>query len=32
MGVTLLGALFIVVANIIVDLVYAVMDPRVRLS
>mgnify|MGYP000325934692 CR=1 FL=1 len=32
MGVTLLGALFIVVANIIVDLLYAVMDPRVRLS
>jgi peptide/nickel transport system permease protein len=32
MGVTLLGALFIVVANIIVDVLYAVVDPRVRYS
>jgi len=28
----LLAALFVVVANIIVDLVYAVLDPRVRIS
>jgi peptide/nickel transport system permease protein len=32
MGVTLFGAFFIVVANMIVDLFYAVIDPRVRLS
>jgi peptide/nickel transport system permease protein len=32
MGVTLLAAVFVVVANLIVDLVYAVVDPRVRLS
>ncbi|WP_184968204.1 ABC transporter permease [Nonomuraea endophytica] len=32
MGVTLLAALFVVVANLIVDLLYAVVDPRVRLS
>ena len=31
LGVTLLGALFIVLANLIVDLLYAVVDPRVRL-
>jgi peptide/nickel transport system permease protein len=30
MGVTVLGALFIVVANLIVDIVYAWLDPRVR--
>jgi peptide/nickel transport system permease protein len=30
MGVTVLGALFIVVANLIVDIVYAFLDPRVR--
>ncbi|MFE3450232.1 ABC transporter permease [Nonomuraea sp. NPDC059194] len=32
MGVTLLAALFVVVANLVVDLLYAVVDPRVRLS
>jgi peptide/nickel transport system permease protein len=32
MGVTLLAACFIVVANLIVDLLYAVIDPRVRLG
>ena len=30
LGVTLLAAFFIVVANLIVDLLYAVVDPRVR--
>ncbi|MEV0199318.1 ABC transporter permease [Nonomuraea sp. NPDC050691] len=32
MGVTLLAALFVILANLIVDLLYAVVDPRVRLS
>jgi peptide/nickel transport system permease protein len=32
LGVTLLGALFIIVANLVVDLLYAVVDPRVRTS
>ena len=31
-AVVLLAAVFVVLANIIVDLVYAVLDPRVRLS
>lgn len=30
MGVTVMGALFIVVANLVVDIVYAFLDPRVR--
>ncbi|GAA2803031.1 ABC transporter permease [Kitasatospora sp. CM 4170] len=30
LGVTLLAAFFIVVANLLVDLLYAVVDPRVR--
>ncbi|MEV5507668.1 ABC transporter permease [Streptomyces orinoci] len=30
MGVTLLAAAFIVIANLVVDLLYAVIDPRVR--
>jgi peptide/nickel transport system permease protein len=30
MGVTLVGALFIVVANLVVDVFYAFLDPRVR--
>lgn len=30
MGVTLLAALFVVLANLVVDLLYAVVDPRVR--
>jgi len=32
MGVVLLAAVFIVVANIVVDVLYAFIDPRVRLS
>ena len=32
LGVTLFAALFIIAANFIVDLLYAVIDPRVRLS
>jgi ABC-type dipeptide/oligopeptide/nickel transport system permease component len=30
MGVTILGALFIASANLIVDVTYAFLDPRVR--
>jgi peptide/nickel transport system permease protein len=30
MGVTVVGAFFIVVANLVVDIVYAFLDPRVR--
>ncbi|MBQ1080865.1 MULTISPECIES: ABC transporter permease [unclassified Nocardiopsis] len=32
LGVTLLGAVFIVVCNLIVDLLYPVVDPRVRIA
>jgi peptide/nickel transport system permease protein len=32
LGVTLVGSLFIVIANLVVDLMYAVVDPRVRFS
>jgi len=32
LGVTLFGAFFIVMANLIVDLLYAVIDPRVRVA
>lgn len=32
MAAVLLGAVFIVVANLVVDLLYATIDPRVRLS
>jgi peptide/nickel transport system permease protein len=32
LGVTMLGAFFIIFANLVVDLLYAVIDPRVRLS
>jgi peptide/nickel transport system permease protein len=32
LGVTLVAAAFIVVANILVDVLYAVVDPRVRLA
>jgi peptide/nickel transport system permease protein len=32
MGVTLVAAFFIVVVNIVVDLLYAALDPRVRLG
>jgi peptide/nickel transport system permease protein len=31
MGVTLLAGFFVVVANLVVDILYAVVDPRVRL-
>lgn len=31
-GVTLIAAFFVIVANLVVDIVYAVVDPRVRLS
>jgi len=31
-GLVLLASAFIVVANIVVDLIYAILDPRVRLS
>ena len=30
MGVTVMAAVFIVVANLVVDVVYAFLDPRVR--
>ncbi|WP_026316489.1 ABC transporter permease [Actinokineospora enzanensis] len=30
MGVTILAAFFVVIANLVVDLLYAVVDPRVR--
>ena len=32
LGVTILGAVFIVIANLVVDLLYAVVDPRVRVA
>jgi peptide/nickel transport system permease protein len=32
LGVTLVGATFIILANLVVDLLYAVVDPRVRNS
>jgi peptide/nickel transport system permease protein len=32
LGVTMLAAFFIVIANLLVDVLYAVADPRVRLS
>ncbi len=32
MGVMLFGAFFILLLNILVDLAYAYIDPRVRLS
>ena len=32
LGVTLFGAFFIVLLNAIVDIVYAVLDPRIRLT
>jgi peptide/nickel transport system permease protein len=30
MGVTVIGAFFIVIANLVVDVAYAGLDPRVR--
>src|SRR5260370_12010237 len=32
MGVTLLATFFVVIANLVVDVLYAVVDPRVRLA
>ncbi|MFF3211638.1 ABC transporter permease [Streptomyces sp. NPDC002886] len=32
LGITLISAFFVVAANLVVDLLYAVIDPRVRLS
>jgi peptide/nickel transport system permease protein len=32
MGVVLLASFFIVVANMLVDILYAAIDPRVRLG
>jgi len=32
LGVTMFAAFFIVFANIVVDVLYAVIDPRVRLT
>ena len=32
MAVTIIGALFIVIANLVVDVIYAALDPRVRYS
>lgn len=32
LGVTLMGAFFIIFANLVVDLLYAVVDPRVRVA
>ena len=32
MGVTMLATFFIIAANLIVDVMYAVVDPRVRVS
>jgi peptide/nickel transport system permease protein len=32
LGVTMVGAVFIIVANLVVDILYAVTDPRVRLT
>jgi peptide/nickel transport system permease protein len=31
-GIVLLASFFVVVANIVVDLLYAVLDPRVRIA
>lgn len=32
MGVTLMAAFFVIIANLLVDVVYASLDPRIRLS
>ena len=32
LGFVILAAIFVVIANIVVDLVYAALDPRVRIS
>ena len=31
MGVVMIASFFIVIANLVVDILYAVVDPRVRL-
>ena len=31
-GTVLLGAFFIIIANLVVDIIYAFLDPRVRYS
>ncbi len=31
-GVTVVAAVFVIVANLIVDLLYAAIDPRVRIA
>ena len=31
LGITILATVFVVVANLVVDILYAVLDPRVRL-
>jgi peptide/nickel transport system permease protein len=31
MGIAILAATFVVFANLVVDLLYAVLDPRIRL-
>jgi peptide/nickel transport system permease protein len=31
LGVTLVAAMFVIIANLVVDLLYAVIDPRVRI-
>ena len=31
-GTVIFGAFFIIVANLIVDMLYAVLDPKVRIS
>ncbi len=32
LGVVIVAAFFVVIANLIVDVLYAALDPRVRLS
>ena len=32
LGVTLLAGFFVIIANLVVDLAYSVLDPRVRLG
>jgi peptide/nickel transport system permease protein len=32
MAITMLAAFFVIVANVVVDLAYAAIDPRVRLQ
>ncbi len=32
MGITVFATLMVIVANLIVDLLYAIIDPRIRLA